>query len=178
MPSTRAIRRVVRPLMPKKPLLPDERGYFGAYGGRYVPEILIPNIEQLSNAFEQARSSEDFWRVYLQELREFSGRSTPITPCRNLSKYLGGAQIFLKREDLNQTGAHKVNNVIGQGLLAKMLGKKRIIAETGAGQHVTASDQVRGLQFSLMILNSSSKITVRSLKVFPILDDDIVRQAT
>jgi tryptophan synthase beta chain len=124
---------------PKKPLLPDERGYFGAYGGRYVPEILIPNIEQLSNAFEQARSSEDFWRVYLQELREFSGRSTPITPCRNLSKYLGGAQIFLKREDLNQTGAHKVNNVIGQGLLAKMLGKKRIIAETGAGQHGVAT---------------------------------------
>jgi tryptophan synthase beta chain len=126
-------------LLPKKPLLPDERGYFGKYGGRYVPEILIPNLEELASAFEKARATPDFWNLYVKELREFSGRPSAITPCRNLSQELGGAQIFLKREDLNQTGAHKINNVIGQGFFAKMLGKKRVIAETGAGQHGVAT---------------------------------------
>jgi len=124
---------------PHNPLLPDEAGYFGNYGGRYVPEILVPNLQQLDAAFKEIRSSKTFWKNYMQELREFSGRATPITPCRNLSKHLGGAQIYLKREDLNHTGAHKINNVVGQGLIAKMLGKKRIIAETGAGQHGVAT---------------------------------------
>jgi tryptophan synthase beta chain len=130
----------VLPLEPPKfPLLPDSRGYFGAFGGTYVPEILIPNLQQLSSTFDQIRSDPAFWRDYLHELVTFSGRPTPITHAKNLSRKLGGAQIYLKREDLGQTGAHKVNNVIGQGLIAQRLGKKRIIAETGAGQHGVAT---------------------------------------
>ncbi len=115
---------------PASPLLPDERGYFGSYGGRYVPEILVPALDQLRAAFGAART---------EELATFSGRPTPVTHLGNLSRRLGGAQIYLKREDLGQTGAHKVNNVIGQGLLARRLGKRRIIAETGAGQHGVAT---------------------------------------
>jgi tryptophan synthase beta chain len=125
--------------LPVDPLLPDARGYFGRYGGRYVPEILIPNLEELDAAFAAVRGDRGFWRDYVRELREFSGRPTPVTFARNLTAALGGAQIFIKREDLNQTGAHKMNNVIGQGLLAQRLGKRRIIAETGAGQHGVAT---------------------------------------
>jgi tryptophan synthase beta chain len=124
---------------PSEPLLPDARGYFGAYGGSYVPEILVPNVRELARAFDEARTGPAFWREYMQELATFSGRPTPVTFCGNLSRALGGARIYLKREDLNQTGAHKVNNVIGQGLLARRLGKKRIVAETGAGQHGVAT---------------------------------------
>jgi len=130
----------VLPLEPPRfPLLPDSRGYFGAFGGTYVPEILIPNLQQLSSTFEQVRNDPQFWHDYLHELVTFSGRPTPITYAKNLSQKLGGAQIYLKREDLGQTGAHKINNVIGQGLIARRLGKKRIIAETGAGQHGMAT---------------------------------------
>ena len=124
---------------PSSPLLPDNRGYFGAFGGTYVPEILIPNLQQLSATFDQIRKDPTFWQDYLHELVTFSGRPTPVTYAKNLSQKLGGAQIYLKREDLGQTGAHKVNNVIGQGLIARRLGKKRIIAETGAGQHGMAT---------------------------------------
>jgi tryptophan synthase beta chain len=124
---------------PSSPLLPDSRGYFGAFGGSYVPEILIPNLQQLSKTFDQIRQDPMFWQDYLHELVTFSGRPTPVTYAKNLSQKLGGAQIYLKREDLGQTGAHKVNNVIGQGLIARRLGKKRIIAETGAGQHGMAT---------------------------------------
>jgi tryptophan synthase beta chain len=130
----------VLPLIPpSSPLLPDSRGYFGAFGGSYVPEILIPNLQQLSKTFDQIRQDPTFWQDYLRELVTFSGRPTPVTYAKNLSQKLGGAQIYLKREDLGQTGAHKVNNVIGQGLIARRLGKKRIIAETGAGQHGMAT---------------------------------------
>lgn len=124
---------------PAKPLLPDARGYFGSFGGRYVPEILVPNLVELAEVFAAVRADSRFWHAYCEELRLFSGRPTPITPLCNLSRYLGGAQIFLKREDLNQTGAHKLNNVIGQGLLTRRLGKTRVIAETGAGQHGIAT---------------------------------------
>jgi tryptophan synthase beta chain len=124
---------------PSSPLLPDSRGYFGAFGGAYVPEILIPNLQQLSTTFDQIRKDPSFWQDYLHELVTFSGRPTPLTYAKNLSQKLGGAQIYLKREDLGQTGAHKINNVIGQGLIARRLGKKRIIAETGAGQHGMAT---------------------------------------
>ena len=127
------------PLPPEKPLLPDERGYFGGFGGAYVPEILRPNLQELTAAFAEARNDVNFWAEYWRELTTFSGRPTPVTPLPNLSRHLGGAQIFLKREDLGQTGAHKVNNVIGQGLIARRLGKTRIIAETGAGQHGVAT---------------------------------------
>ena len=124
---------------PTSPLLPDERGYFGAYGGAYVPEILVPNVRELSRAFDDARASPDFWRTYVHELATFSGRPTPMTFLGNLTRALGGARIYMKREDLGQTGAHKINNVIGQGLIARKLGKTRLVAETGAGQHGVAT---------------------------------------
>ena len=120
-------------------LLPDERGFYGRFGGRFVPEILLPNLEVLQQVFYEITQDQSFWESYLDELAKFSGRPTPVTHARNLSQHLGGAQIYLKREDLGQTGAHKINNVIGQGLLMKRLGKKRVIAETGAGQHGVAT---------------------------------------
>lgn len=137
MPSRTHSSQVPGP--PLAPLLPDARGYFGAYGGCYVPEILVPALEELNAAFEAMRCDPEFWPEYATELAQFSGRPTPVTPLVNLSRILGGAQIYLKREDLNQTGAHKVNNVLGQGLLTRRLGKKRVIAETGAGQHGVAT---------------------------------------
>lgn len=132
--------KAVLPLQPPStPLLPDERGYFGAFGGCYVPEILIPNLHELTAVFTEIRSDKLFWQQYLQELVTFSGRPTPVTFAENLSNKLGGAKIYLKREDLGQTGAHKINNVIGQGLITRRLGKRRVIAETGAGQHGMAT---------------------------------------
>ena len=122
--------------------MPDGEGFFGCkerFGGRFVPEILWPNLEQLDRVFRKAVRDDSFWIEYLKELHSFSGRPTPVTYAQRLSEHLGGARIFIKREDLGQTGAHKVNNVIGQGLLVKRLGKKRVIAETGAGQHGVAT---------------------------------------
>lgn len=124
--------------LPKNPLLPDANGFFGRYGGQYVPEILKPNLDELTAAFHAILEDEAFWVAYQTELKQFSGRPTPITFAQNLTKIMGGAKIYLKREDLGQTGAHKINNVIGQGLLVQRLQKKRIIAETGAGQHGVA----------------------------------------
>lgn len=124
---------------PPKPLLPDEQGFFGQYGGQYVPEVLKPNLNELEHAFYQALEDKTFWYSFINVVQEFSGRPTPITFAKNLTKKLGGPQIFLKREDLNQTGAHKINNALGQGLLMQRLGKKRVIAETGAGQHGLAT---------------------------------------
>lgn len=125
--------------LPKHPLLPDKQGFFGKYGGQYVPEILKPNLDELEKVFYSIIKDRSFWQELQQELTEFSGRPTPITYAKNLTEMLGGAKIFLKREDLGQTGAHKINNVIGQGLVVKRLGKKRVIAETGAGQHGLAT---------------------------------------
>lgn len=115
--------------------VPDERGYYGEYGGRFVPETIIPALDELEEAYATAMADPEFHNelAYLQ--RTYTGRPTPITHAKRLSDYLGGAQIYLKREDLAHTGAHKINNALGQGLLAKRMGKKRIIAETGAGQH-------------------------------------------
>lgn len=115
--------------------VPDERGYYGEYGGRFVPETIIPALDELEEAYAEAMADPEFHNelAYLQ--RTYTGRPTPITHAKRLSEYLGGAQIYLKREDLAHTGAHKINNALGQGLLAKRMGKKRIIAETGAGQH-------------------------------------------
>lgn len=124
---------------PKHPLLPDKHGFYGNYGGQYAPEILKPNLDQLTQAFQEIRRDKSFWQEFQRELAEFSGRPTPITFLKNLTELFGGAKILLKREDLGQTGAHKINNVIGQGLLVKRLGKKRVIAETGAGQHGLAT---------------------------------------
>lgn len=125
--------------LPRHLIWPDHQGFYGDYGGCFVPEILRPNMDELIRQFDSIREDQNFWDRYLRELREFSGRPTPITHAERLSRAIGGAQIYLKREDLNQTGAHKVNNVIGQGLLVERLGKKRVIAETGAGQHGLAT---------------------------------------
>ncbi|WP_417580156.1 tryptophan synthase subunit beta [Nitrincola sp.] len=120
-------------------MIRSENGYFGEFGGRYVPEILLPALVELETMFNELRDDPNFWQEYLTLTQEFSGRPTPLTPLRRLSKELGGAQIWLKREDLNHSGAHKVNNVLGQGILVQRMGKKRVIAETGAGQHGLAT---------------------------------------
>ncbi|MFK7891027.1 MAG: tryptophan synthase subunit beta [Granulosicoccus sp.] len=114
-------------------------GYFGRFGGSFVPEILVPTFEQLESAFLEIKSDPDFWEEYRQFMASYSGRPTPITHLENLSRELGGADIYAKREDLNHTGAHKANNVMGQGLLTRRMGKTRVIAETGAGQHGVAT---------------------------------------
>ena len=110
-------------------------GYYGEYGGVFLPEILHEPIEELLQCFRECKIDPGFWQEYQSVLQSYSGRPTPITYLENLSRHLGGAQIYVKRDDLNHTGSHKVNNVVGQGLLCKRLGKKRVIAETGAGQH-------------------------------------------
>lgn len=124
---------------------PDERGYWGEYGGRFVPETLMFPLEELTAHYLAVRDDADFQAEFLQLLKDFSGRPTPLFYARRLSAKLGGAQIFFKREDLNHTGAHKINNAIGQVLLAKKMGKRRIIAETGAGQHGVATATVCAL---------------------------------
>lgn len=110
-------------------------GYYGQYGGTFLPEILHSTIEELKACFRQCKQDPSFWEEYERLLQDYSGRPTPVTHLENLSARLGGAQIYVKREDLNHTGSHKINNVMGQGLLTKRLGKTRVIAETGAGQH-------------------------------------------
>lgn len=110
-------------------------GYYGDYGGTFLPEILYTTIEQLKVAFREAKDDPSFWQEFVSLMQNYSGRPTPISYLENLSNKLGGAQIYVKREDLNHTGSHKINNVMGQGLLVKRMGKKRVIAETGAGQH-------------------------------------------
>ncbi len=119
-------------------MLPDDRGYFGNYGGRFVPEVLVPALEELERAYLKARDNKEFWEKYDALSRHYSGRPTPLYYAEMLTRHCGGAQILLKREDLAHTGAHKINNALGQGLLAKSMGKHRIIAETGAGQHGVA----------------------------------------
>jgi tryptophan synthase beta chain len=120
-------------------MIRSDNGFFGEFGGRFVPEILLPALTELEDLFFGLRDDPDFWQEYLTLTQEFSGRPTPLTPLRRLSKLLGGAQIWLKREDLNHSGAHKINNVLGQGLLVQRMGKQRVIAETGAGQHGLAT---------------------------------------
>jgi len=119
--------------------LPDEHGRFGDFGGRYVPETLMTAIEELERAYEAAKADPAFAAEMHDMLRDFGGRPTPLYFAANLTQELGGARVFLKREDLAHTGAHKINNAVGQGLLTKRLGKTRVIAETGAGQHGVAA---------------------------------------
>ena len=118
---------------------PDARGYYGAYGGRFVPETLVAPVAELERAYLEARADPAFRETLVGLLRDYVGRPTPLYFARRLSSELGGARIFLKREDLTHTGAHKINNALGQALLAKRMGKTRIVAETGAGQHGVAS---------------------------------------
>ena len=114
-------------------------GYYGQFGGAFIPEILHETIRELTAAFNDAQADRAFWDAYVALMSSYSCRPTPLTHLENLSKDLGGAQIYVKREDLNHTGAHKVNNVMGQGLLVQRMGKQRVIAETGAGQHGVAT---------------------------------------
>jgi tryptophan synthase beta chain len=114
-------------------------GYYGDFGGAFIPEVLHHTIAELTAAFKSAQADPTFWADYTRLMTSYSGRPTPVTHLENLSRSLGGAQLYVKREDLNHTGAHKANNVMGQGLLAKRMGKTRVIAETGAGQHGVAT---------------------------------------
>jgi tryptophan synthase beta chain len=120
-------------------ITPDAQGKFGPFGGRYVPETLMPAFEELEDAYEELRYDATFRGEYEHLLRTYVGRETPLSHAKRLSESLGGAQIYLKREDLLHTGAHKINNALGQALIAKRMGKTRIIAETGAGQHGVAT---------------------------------------
>lgn len=122
--------------------MPDREGHFGHYGGLFVPEVLIPAVNELRDAYETARDDAEFRNEYLHLLEEYVGRPTPLTFCPRLTREIGGPRIYLKREDLCHTGAHKINNTIGQILLAVRMGKTRIIAETGAGQHGVATATV------------------------------------
>jgi len=124
--------------------MPDERGHYGIFGGRYVPETLMPLLIELEAFYKEIRTDESFWREAYALFDDYVGRPSPLYHAENLSKELG-AQIYLKREDLNHTGAHKVNNTILQGLLAKRMGKTKVIAETGAGQHGVATATVAAL---------------------------------
>ncbi|MDH0835758.1 tryptophan synthase subunit beta [Acinetobacter johnsonii] len=124
---------------------PDALGFFGKFGGCYMPESLMPALQELEQAFNTVRDKPEFWAEYQQILTDFVGRPSPLFYAKNLTAYAGGARIYLKREDLNHTGAHKINNCVGQILLAKFMGKTRIIAETGAGQHGVATATVCAL---------------------------------
>ena len=115
------------------------KGYYGHWGGAYIPEILFETFNELNAYFAEVKKDSAFWEEYLQLMSSYSCRPTPLTYAENLSNHFGGARIYIKREDLNHTGAHKANNVMGQGLLVKRMGKKRVIAETGAGQHGVAT---------------------------------------
>lgn len=125
--------------------LPDKKGHFGEFGGRYVPETLMPALLELEQAYKHYRRDREFRQEFEYYLRQYVGRPNPLYFAEKLTEKLGGARIYLKREDLNHTGAHKVNNTIGQALLAKRMGKQRVIAETGAGQHGVATATVAAL---------------------------------
>ena len=116
-----------------------KKGYFGEWGGAFIPEVLQATFADLNRAYEAARADPAFWQEYVELMGNYSCRPTPLTFADNLTRHLGGARIYIKREDLNHTGAHKANNVMGQGLLVRRMGKRRVIAETGAGQHGVAT---------------------------------------
>jgi len=148
-------------------VLPDDRGYFGDYGGRFVPETLIPVLDELMIAYKEAKADAAFWGEFLSLSRDYSGRPTPLYLAEGLSRHCGGARIFLKREDLAHTGAHKINNALGQGLLARRMGKRRIIAETGAGQHgVAAAAVCARLGLDCIIYMGEEDMHRQSLNVF------------
>jgi tryptophan synthase beta chain len=147
--------------------LPDAGGHFGPYGGSFVPETLMHPLEELKAAYAGARADESFQQEFENLLREYVGRPTPITFAERLTEHLGGAQIYLKREDLNHTGAHKINNAIGQILLAKRMGKTRIIAETGAGQHGVATATVCALMgLKCVVYMGTEDMRRQALNVF------------
>jgi tryptophan synthase beta chain len=146
---------------------PDAFGRFGEFGGIYAPETLMPAVHELIDAYTLARDDEDFQRELEHLQRTYIGRPTPLTLASNLIEEFGGAQVYLKREDLAHTGAHKINNAIGQGLLAKRMGKQRVIAETGAGQHGVATATACALMgLDCIVYMGEVDIQRQSLNVF------------
>lgn len=147
--------------------LPNEKGHFGAFGGRFIPETLMKAVIELEKAYEEAKNDPEFQQEIKRLLSEYVGRETPLYYAENLTKYAGGAKIYLKREDLNHTGAHKINNAIGQALLAVKMGKKKIVAETGAGQHGVATATVCALlNLDCIVFMGEEDIKRQALNVF------------
>ena len=146
---------------------PNKNGYWGEYGGRFVPETLVAPLDELTEAYLGVRDDDEFHTEFDQLLKDYCGRSTPLFHARRLSEDIGGAKIYLKREDLLHTGAHKINNALGQILLARKMGKKRIIAETGAGQHGVATATVCALfGFECVIYMGTEDMRRQALNVF------------
>ncbi|WP_223593162.1 tryptophan synthase subunit beta [Neobacillus bataviensis] len=147
--------------------LPNEKGHFGIFGGRFVPETLMKAVIELGEAYDDAKKDPSFHAEIQRLLKDYVGRETPLYFAENLTKYAGGARIFLKREDLNHTGAHKINNAIGQALLAVRMGKRKIVAETGAGQHGVATATVCALlNLDCIIFMGEEDIKRQALNVF------------
>ena len=152
--------------MKGKQALPDASGHFGPFGGQFVPETLMTALAELTEAYHEARQDEFFQRELASLLRDYAGRPTPLYFAQNLSDRLGGARIYLKREDLAHTGSHKINNALGQGLLAKRMGKPRVVAETGAGQHgVAAATVCAMLGLECVVYMGEEDIARQSLNV-------------
>jgi len=147
--------------------LPDENGHFGPYGGVFVAETLIHALDELKREYLRLRADAEFQAEFAYELKHYVGRPSPVYHAKRLSAHVGGAQIWLKREDLNHTGAHKINNTIGQGLVAKRMGKKRIIAETGAGQHgVAAATVAARLGMECVVYMGSEDVKRQAMNVY------------
>jgi tryptophan synthase beta chain len=153
--------------IPKKSKFdPDENGHFGEFGGRFVPETLMPILLDLEEEYKKYRFNKEFWEEVNEILREYVGRENPLYHAKNISQEIG-AKVYLKREDLNHTGAHKVNNVVAQGLLAKKLGKTKVIAETGAGQHGVATATIAALMgLECTVFMGAKDVERQELNVF------------
>ena len=148
-------------------MLPDSKGHFGQFGGRFIPETLMPAVVELAAAYQAARRDRRFRKDLDFYLREYAGRPTPLTFAERFTRHFGGAKVYLKREDLLHTGAHKINNTLGQALLARRMGKKRVIAETGAGQHGVATAVVAALfGFECAVYMGEEDIRRQALNVF------------
>lgn len=147
--------------------LPDNQGHFGPYGGRFVPETLMPALEEIEQAYRETSRDKEFQKELQYYLQQYAGRPTPLYYAVNLTRHLGGARIYLKREDLNHTGSHKLNNALGQALLARRMGKKRLIAETGAGQHgVAAATAAALLDMECVVYMGAEDTRRQALNVF------------
>ncbi|MFJ5965082.1 tryptophan synthase subunit beta [Bacillus sp. NPDC093026] len=160
---------------------PNEIGRYGEFGGKFVPETLMQPLEEIERAFRELKENPSFQKEYIDLLQNYSGRPTALTYADQLSKHLGGAKIYLKREDLNHTGAHKINNALGQALLAKKMGKSKIIAETGAGQHgVAAATVAAKFGLSCIVFMGEEDVERQSLNVFrmKLLGADVIPVTT
>lgn len=145
----------------------DELGFFGDFGGQYVPETLMPAVQELNETYQQLKDDPEFHQTLKHYLKDYVGRETPLTYAKRYTEKLGGAKIYLKREDLNHTGAHKINNALGQALIAQKMGKRKLVAETGAGQHGVASATIAALfDMELIVFMGEEDIERQSLNVF------------